>query len=505
MSSVRIHTLSFDMNNSTPFLPSFGPLLFGRRPKSEQAKALEKLKSSNTLGDLKAICADSIPDNLLSPNAYGAHSRQRLYSLPVIFWSFLAQVISPGTSCREIVRRIQAWHAAADSDTDSSPQNVAYCKARAKLPEETLTAISHHIAQRCERNTPSHALWKGRAVKIIDGTTVSMPDTPLNQEAYPQPSSQKPGCGFPLLRLVGLFSLASGALLHWAKDSLHIHETHLFRRLWDFLEKNDILLADRGFCSYYAISELQKRGVDSVIRLHQGRKFDTTKGKKLGPNDQLQIWIKPATPPKGLSQEEFANLPDTLTVRVVKIQFAAKGFRTQSCLIATPLLDAKFYTLESLGELYYQRWTIELHFRELKTFLGMEILRCRSPHMITRELHMHFIAYNVIRHTMQSAALRNHTPLSSISFKGSLDTLRHWAPILDASRKSPRKHRRLLLEMLHIIASDQLPDRPNRSEPRAKKRRPKNYQLLTKPRKSMGHVPRRNRPTKSTRQNPKVA
>jgi hypothetical protein len=500
-----MYTLSFDMKNSTPFIPSFGPLLFGRRPKSEQAKALEKLKLSNTLGDLKAVCADSIPDKLLSPAAQGAHSRQRIYSLPVIFWAFLAQVLSPGTSCREIVRRIQAWHAAAESDTDSSPQTVAYCNARAKLPEETLTAISQHIAQRCERNTPSHALWKGRSVKIIDGTTVSMPDTPLNQAEYPQPSSQKPGCGFPLLRLIGLFSLASGALLQWAKDSTHIHESLLFRRLWDFLEKNDILLADRGFCSYFAISELKNRGVDSVIRLHQRRKFDITKGKKLGPNDQLQTWTKPATPPTGLSQEEFASLPDTLTVRVVKIQFAAKGFRTTSCLIATTLLDAQLYTLESLGELYYQRWTIELHFRELKTFLGMEILRCRSPHMITRELHMHFIAYNVIRHIMQSAALRNHKPLSRISFKGSLDTLRHWAPILDAARKTPRKQRRLLLEMLHLIAMDKLPERPNRSEPRAKKRRPKNYHLLTKPRKSMGHVPRRNRPSKTPRQNPKSA
>jgi hypothetical protein len=166
-------------------------------------------------------------------------------------------------------------------------------------------------------------------------------------------------------------------------------------------------------------------------------------------------------------------------------------------------LDTKIYTVESLGELYFQRWTVELHFRELKTFLGMEILRCRSPHMIKRELLMHTIAYNVIRHVMQSASLRNHKPLSRISFKGSLDTLRHWAPILDAARKSPRKQRRLLLDMLHLIAADTILERPGRSEPRAKKRRPKNFQLLTKPRKSMGHVPRRNRPGKNPRKNPK--
>ena len=491
------------MRHTTPFLPSFGPLLFGRSPKSEQAKALEKLKSANTLGDLKAVCADSIPDELLSPAAKGAHSRQRQYSLPVLFWAFLAQVLSPNTPCREIVRRVQAWRAASDAEFQSSPQTVAYCKARAKLPEKTLDAIFKHIAQRCERNTPEDALWKGRHVKIIDGTTISMPDTPLNQEEYPQPSSQKPGCGFPLMRLVGLFSLASGALLEFATGNNHIHETLLFRRLWGFLEKNDILLADRGFCSFYALAQLKKQGIDSVIHLNQSRNSDMTKGKKLGPNERLQIWTKPVKPPTGVSEDEFATVPETLTVRVVEIHFRARGFRYTSCLIVTTLLEADIYNVEALGELYFQRWTVELHFRELKTFLGMEILHCRSPHMIKRELQMHLIAYNVIRHVMQSASIRNHKPLARISFKGSIDTIRHWAPVLDAARKSPRKQRRLLLDMLHFIASDTVPERPNRSEPRAKKRRPKNYLLLTKPRKSMGHIPRRNRPSKNPRKHPK--
>lgn len=493
------------MRHTTPFLPSFGSLLFGRRPKSEQAKALEKLKSANTLGDLKAVCADSIPDELLSPSTKGDLSRQRQYSLPVLFWSFLAQTLTPNTSCREIVRRVQAWRAGADSETDSSHTTVAYCKARAKLPEKTLAKISKHIANRCERNTPENALWKGRHVKIIDGTTISMPDTHLNQAEYPQPSSQKPGCGFPLMRLVGLFSLASGALLEFATGNNHIHETLLFRRLWGFLERKDILLADRGFCSFYALAQLKNQGIDSVIRLNQSRNSDMTKGQKLGPNERLQTWIKPVKPPTGISEEEFATIPETLTVRVVEIHFAAKGFRSQSCLLVTTLLDAEIYSVESLGELYFQRWSVELHFRELKTFLGMEILRCRSPHMIKRELHMHLIAYNVIRHVMQSAALRSHKPLARISFKGSIDTLRHWAPVLDAARKSPRKQRRLLLEMLHLIAADAIPERPGRSEPRAKKRRPKNFQLLTKTRKSMGHVPRRNRPAKNPRKQPKLS
>jgi hypothetical protein len=178
------------MRNNTPFLPKFGPLLFGRPPKSEQTKAHEKLQSAQSLGDLKAVCADSIPDNFLAPTAKGAHSRRRQYSLPVVFWAFLAQVLSPNTSCREIVRRVKAWHASLPSDFDASPQTVAFCKARSKLPEKNLADICKHIANRCERNIPQGALWKGRHVKIIDGTTISMPDTPANQEQYPQHSSQ---------------------------------------------------------------------------------------------------------------------------------------------------------------------------------------------------------------------------------------------------------------------------------------------------------------------------
>ena len=491
------------MRNKTPFLPNFGSLLFGRPPKSEQSKAHEKLQSAQSLGDLKAACGDSIPDNFLAPTAKGAHSRRRQYSLPVVFWAFLAQVLSPNISCREIVRRLQAWRIASGTEIESSPQTVAFCKARCKLSEKTLTDISKHIANRCERNIPQDALWKGRHVKVVDGPTISRPDTIANQEQYPQHSSQKPGCGFPLMRLVGLFSLASGALLHFAKSSIHVHETLLFRQIWGFFEKDDILLGDRGFCSFYALSELKKRGIDSVIRLNQTRKTDMTKGKKLGLNDRLQVWKKPAQVPKGITEEEFAQIPETLTLRVVEIHFAANGFRSTNCLIVTTLLDAVVYPVTALGELYFQRWGIELHFRELKTLLGMEILRCRSPHMIARELLMHTIAYNVIRYIMQSASIRNNKPLARISFKGSLDTLRHWAPLIDAARKSPRKQRELLLEMLQIIASDPLPERPNRSEPRAKKRRAKNYQLLSKPRKSTGHLPRRNRPSKKPKNIPK--
>ena len=487
------------MRNTTPFFQAFGPLLFGRAPKSPLAAVPGKIQSFSSLSELMSACGSFIPQTLLEPLSEGDHSRQRQYSLPVTFWAFLAQVLSPATSCREIVRRVQAWHASVDSGVELSSETGAYCMARAKVQEYTLAIIHRQLAERCERAVPCHALWRGRSVKIVDGTTVSMPDTDTNQKTYPQPSSQKAGCGFPLMRLVGLFSLASGALLDFAKDNLHVHESLLFRQLWKHLQKGDILLADRGFCSYFALSSLLAQGVDSLLRFNQTRKTDLRHGRRLGSNDRLQIWRKPAIRPKDISQEQFDNIPATLTVRLVKFDIAEKGFRTRSVTVVTTLLDPKDFPLVDLADLYLRRWGVELRFREIKITLAMDVLRCLSPHMIHLELLMHMIAYNVVRALMQEAADRHHVELARISFKGTLDTLRHWSKLIGSRRGMPRKQAQLIDEMLRIIASDQVPDRPNRSEPRAKKRRPKNYQLITRPRNKMGRLPHRNRPRKSPR------
>jgi len=489
----RIYTLA-GMRSSTPFFQAFGPLLFGRSPKSALATLLQEIKSLSSLSEFLAAFGFLIPEAFLAPTQDGAHSRQRQYSLSVTFWAFLSQVLSPGCPCREIVRRVQAWFALTGSFVGLSCETTAYCTARRKLDDGILRRIHRQLAERVERLAPQAALWRGRAVKIVDGTMVSMPDTPHNQKSYPQSSSQKPGCGFPVMKLVGLFSLATGALLEMAKGTVHVHESLLFRQLWNLLGRGDIVLTDRGFCSYFAMASLRTRGVDCLMRLHQARKIDLRKGQRLGPNDYLVTWHQPGQRPPGLSPEEFAALPATLTVRILKLEVSAKGFRTRAITLVTTLLDPLAYPLSALGELYLQRWGVELHFREIKITLGMDVLRCLSPQMIHKELLMHMISYNIVRALMQEASIRHQVDLSRISFKGTLDTLRHWSQAVDSCQGKPRKQSRLIDEMLRLIASDQLPDRPGRVEPRAKKRRAKNYHLLTKPRHQMRVPSHRNRP-----------
>jgi hypothetical protein len=390
------------------------------------------------------------------------------------------------------VRKAQAWWSLGRR-LPVSTNTSAYCQARSRLSEQTLLAIHRQTAQRLECNVPTDSLWLGRRVKVVDGTTCSMPDTAESQKAYPQPGSQKPGCGFPMMKLVGLFCLASGALLEVVRGTLRVHESQLFRHLWPHLNPGDVLLADRGFCSFFSIHSLQARGVDSVMRLHQRRRVDFRRGKRLGKEDILLDWTKPAQRPETLSAEEFKALPTTLTVRLIRLTPQIKGFRVRTIILVTTLLDPIAFPAQALGELYFQRWSVELHFREIKTLLRLDILRCLSPQMVHKELLLHMIAYNLIRCLMQQAAICHHVDLSRISFKGTLDTLHHFADAIRAAAAKPRQRAQLYSEMLRLIALDQLPIRPLRSEPRAKKRRPKNYQLLTKPRKLMIIIQHRSR------------
>jgi hypothetical protein len=295
------------------------------------------------------------------------------------------------------------------------------------------------------------------------------------------------------MKLVGLFCLASGALLEVVHGTLRVHESQLFRHLWPHLNPSDVLLADRGFCSFFSLSSLQERGVDCLMRLHQRRRVDFRGGKRLGPEDIVLNWTKPAQRPETLSAQEFSALPDSLTVRQIRLHPNIKGFRVRTIVLVTTLLDPIAFPAQALGELYFQRWSVELHFREIKTLLRLDILRCLSPQMVHKELLLHMIAYNLIRCLMQQAAICHHVDLSRISFKGTLDTLHHFADVIRAAAAKPRQRAQLYSEMLLLIALDQLPIRPLRSEPRAKKRRPKNYQLLTKPRKLMIIIQHRSR------------
>jgi len=483
------------MHHSTPFFQGFSSILFGRPALSGLQKTLREVANLNTLSDFFETFGFLVPDALLRRRSSGTNSRQRRFTLHVTFWAFLAQTLAPETSCRDIVRKVQAWWLLrAPKSRAGSSSTAAYTKARQRLEPETICGIGQHLIERLERRAQPSQLWLGRRVRVVDGTTVSMPDTLENQEKYPQPSSQKAGCGFPQMRVVGLFSLASGALLDFAKSSIHIHESLLFGQLMSTLEKGDIALADRGFCSFHAFWNMSQVGVDALMRLNGVRKVDFRKGVKLGPNDRLLTWKKPAQRPKGCTQEEFDALPTSIILRHVRLTVSARGHRTQTITLVTTLLDPITYPLQQLGELYLQRWSVELHFREIKITLGMDVLRCQTPAMVEKEVMMHAVSYNLVRSLMQEAAIRHQVDLTRISFKGALDTLRHWSASLEAMRGMPRKQQALLVAMFELIAMDLVPHCPGREEPRAKKRRPKNYQLLTKPRHKMRISGHRNRP-----------
>jgi len=483
------------MAHFTPFFGAFGSLLFGKPPVSALAQALAKFSECSSLSQLRKVFGSYIPTALLDTRASGANSRRRLFSLDVAFWSFLDQVQTPHGSCREAVRKVMALLCRKFprlSDASMSANTCAYCKARAKIPLDVLNKIHDHLVDRLQSRIPLDSLWHGRHVRIVDGTGISMPDTPANQAQWPQSKSQKPGCGFPAINLVGIFCLLSGALIKAKYGDRRTHETKLFKDLWSVLKRGDLLLADRGFCSFGAVAGLLARGVDSLIRLPE-KKMHKAIGAQLPKTANFDVvvnWKRPAQRPRTMTPQEFALLPDSLTVRVVRYSLARKGFRTQTVTIITTLLDPSIPDSD-LADLYFRRWSIELRFHEIKISLQMDVLRCRSPHMIERELRMHFIAFNLVRCVMQKAALTHDVDLKRVSFKGALDTLRQFANAACGAEDKPRTISALVAEMLRAIAEDLTPDRPGRTEPRARKRRPKNYCLLTKPRHEMPTLPHR--------------
>jgi len=474
------------MKGTTPFLPHLARCLFGRAPVSARAHLeaeAERMRAAS-VGKLVGLFGKYIGDRRLDPADSGEGSRDRLFSVRTTFWAFLAQILTPEGSCREALRKLQAWQAAqgrrlADSNTS------AYCQARARLDGDTLSHIHQDVVKQVACGNMGRQADFDRPVKVVDGTGVSMPDTPANQKIWPQTKAQKPGCGFPFAKLVGLFSLSNGVLIDWAEGNKHDHESKLFRQLWDQIDAGDIVLGDRAFGTFVSIAGLLEQGVDSLMRVHQRRTIDFRKGKRLGPRDRLIQWSKPLQRAPGWTAAQWQALPESLTVRIVEIRIQQPGFRVQNYVLVTTLSDPKQWSVEKLGQLYFRRWSVELFFRDIKITMGMDILRCKTPSMVRKEIIMHAIAYNCIRGLMQHAALLYDVALERISFKGATDTLRQWADAFHIHAGKPRKQSEMLAVLLRVIAEDPVPARPGRSEPRVKKRRAKGYQLMTEPRCKM--------------------
>lgn len=426
------------------------------------------------------------------PEGFGGGAYDRLFSPSRTFWLFLWQVLDEDGACREVLRKFLLW-LAAEHEKTASPNTAGYCKARKRQCIKDIREAHHQVVRKIEERACAKDLWRGRPVKVIDGSSVSMPDTPANQKKYPQPKGQEKGCGFPVMRIVGIFSLATGTLLDIAKGALSVHERTLFRSLWGLFEPGDVALADRGFTGYADFYCLQELGVDSVMRNHQRRKKGMTELKRLGKNDRLVAWHKTTmnNRPKWMSKEQHQAMPDKLTVRQLTVVLNVPGFRTQSLVIVTTLLDPKAFPASAFAQLYRKRWAVEIYLRHLKTTMGMDVLRCKTPEMVDKELYMHLIAYNLVRAIMMEAATANAVHIQRLSFKGSIATIRQWARTLDEAQAN--EYDSLYQLMLGYIAKDPVPLRPNRTEPRARKRRPKNYPLLNKPRRLFKEIPHRNR------------
>jgi len=411
-----------------------------------------------------------------------AQEEDEVYSPPVTLWAFLSQVLfkQEQRSCVAAVARVVVLMAALGKQV--SGNTGAYCRARAKLPEAVIERLARTLAEGCERSLPEAWLWHGRHVHLVDGTTVSMPDTEANQQAWPQHGAQRQGLGFPIARMVALLSLATGMLRGMALGRYmgkETGETALLRELFDQLPAGDIILADRYYSSYFMIALLWQLGLDFVGRLHQKRTVDFRRGRRLGKGDHIVRWTRPAKP-DWMDQETYDRMPESLELRELEVQVDQPGFRSESLVVVTTLSDAQQYSKDDLAELYHKRWLAELDIRSIKISVGLDVLRCCSPEMVRKEIWTCLLAYNLIRKTMLEAAEKSQLSPRQLSFTAAMQKIAAgWIAVLGLAEPEMA----LLIELhLKDMASYQVGDRPDRVEPRAIKRRPKPHKLLTQSR-----------------------
>jgi hypothetical protein len=406
-----------------------------------------------------------------------------VYTAPVTLWAFLSQVLFRGEhrSCAAAVARVVVLCVALGREP-CSDNTGAYCRARARLPLVLIRRLAEHAAETAEATVPKSWIWKGRHVDLVDGSTVSASDTPSLQARYPQPKVQKPGLGFPLIRLVLLMSLATAMVSGMAMGPYagkETGETALLRHLFERLKPGSVVLADRYFCSYFMIALLRAKGVDVVTRQHQCRSSDFRRGRRLGNGDRIVDWLRPRRP-TWMDQETYDQLPESMEVREVHVQVKQPGFRVEALVVVTSLIDADAYPRADIAELYHRRWLVELDIRSLKINLGMDVLRCKTPAMVEKEIWTCLLAYNLIRQSMLQAAFLNDLSPRQLSFTAALQKIAaSWGTLLVRDENQART---LIDTHLRHMAKQLVGDRPDRVEPRAIKRRPKPHKLLTKPR-----------------------
>jgi len=408
-------------------------------------------------------------------------TEQSVFTPAVTLWAFLSQVLEEDKSCRAAVSRVLALRLALGL-SPCSLDTAAYCRARAKLPAALLMHLALAAGRNLEAQVPVDWLWHGRHAKLVDGTTLTMPDTVANQEAFPQLSSQEPGLGFPILRMVVVMSLATAGLLSMALapyEGKETGETALLRRLLAEFKAGDVLVADRYYCTYWLVAMAQALGVDVVFRMHHLRDYDFTRGQQLGPNDHVVSWRRPQRP-EWMDQATYLTMPLTLTVRELALHITTPGCRTPGIVVVTTLLDPVAYPKEEVGDLYHDRWHVEPDIRAIKQALHMEHLRCKTPFMIDKEIWVHFLGYNLVRKASCQAALLQEVHPREVSFTATKQTINAARSQLTLAPLAERVRQAQLL--LPQLGKERVGNRPDRCEPRLLKKRPKPYHHLREPR-----------------------
>jgi hypothetical protein len=443
---------------------------------------LQQFLQAEGLPFADVLTAEDIRRAFEEEGVHFGQTEDALYTPEVTLWAFLSQAISQDKTCAAAVLRVMALLVAL-GQAPCSENTGAYCKARAKLSEAALQRLALETAWRLEDDAPDKWRWQGkRRVFLLDGSTLTLCDTPENQAAYPQANTQQPGLGFPILRIVKAFSLATGAVCgaHWGPyQGKETGETALARELLDLFEPGDVLVADSHYCSYWIVALAQQRGLEVVFRQHHKRKTDFAQGRRLGRRDHVVRWKK-GPRPKWMDQAMYDSLPDELVMRECEVRVEQDGFRTRQYVVATTFLDPEEVDREALAELYRARWNAELDIRSLKQQMRLEPLSCKTPAMAHKELWAHLLAYTLVRKVIAQAAAGRSVLPRQISFTGARQALTE----LRESLTYASRERLLCLgeTLLARIARRRVGERPDRVEPRAIKRRPKPHDLLTEPR-----------------------
>ena len=411
---------------------------------------------------------------------HGVKHRQVLYTPIVVLWAWLSQVLDADKSLSNAVNRVIAWMAEA-GEVLPSADTGAYSKARKRLPLSVLKPLLRRTAMALTSEIKPEQRWCGRRVKVYDGTTVLMSDTPANQAVYPQHSNQKGGCGFPLAKLVVWFCGTTGAVLEVAMAAFSTSEWQLSRQLYGRLQSEDVVVADSAYGTYVDLALVLANGADAVFRKHHARRCDFRRGKKLGIGDHIVHWQRPLGCPQSMIPAEFEALPETIEVREVHLLIQQPGFRPKEIILVTTLLDPNRYHKAKLAQLYQLRWqAAEVNLKHLKTTLKMEMIAAKTPAMVQKDIYMHLLAYNLLRTLMwQSAQFTQVSPLR-LSLQKTRQQFNQFRPQLAMATDHQRQQFYTIL--LNVISTLLVPLRPNRVEPRVVKRRPKPFPRMQQPR-----------------------